>query len=390
MKQKWIFGLIVVLLVFSLACSLTNIIKGVEEASQQVQEVLEDDGEDAGGAAVEDAAVEDAAVEDAAAEDAAAEDAAAEDAGESGEYDPLAMEELDSYRLTVEFRFENADGTVEEQIIEVAHTREPAAEHTIMTGGMGEDPSESIEIIQVENQQWMRFGEEWIYSEVQEGEDDFLGDSMGFEELSEEDLAGAKYLGKDTVNGIRCRRYEFDETMAGFAGEIDEEVEEAHGEIWIAAESGLPAFMVRYEIEITNKVTDENPVEKFFVTMNVTDVNTDMVIEPPAEAEAETGTEAGAETSGAVGDVPIMANAQNKTVMGDIIVYEIESDFQAVVDFYAAEMVSMGWAKAGTVISMENMLMETWTKDGSSLQLNIIADEDSGMITVTIMIEPSE
>jgi len=367
MKRKWMVGLIIGLLVFSLGCSLTNILKGVEEASEKAQEVLE--------------VVDEAQGEDTSSD---AEEDSSEDTADAGEFDPNALDKLDSYRMTVEFRFENADGTTEEHTIEIAHTREPAAEHTIMSGMMGEEQSGDIEIIHIGSQQWMRMGEEWIYSEVQGSEEDFIGDSAGIEEFDMEDLADAKDLGKDTVNGIRCRHYELDEESAVFAkGVLDGEMEEAHGDIWIAEERGLPAYMVRYELEATSTATDENPLEKFFVTMNVTDVNTDITIEPPAGAEASAGTGG----TGDSGDIPVMENAQNKTVMGDIIVYETASDFQSVVDFYVTEMEAEGWTKSGTIMNMENMLMESWTKGARSLQLNIAGEEGSGTVAVTIMLE---
>lgn len=383
MNRKWMLGMIVVLVVFSMACSLTNILNNVDEVTEKAQEIAE---------SVEDITegLEDAAGD--AEEIAAAEEIAGAEEVTGDDFDPNGLDKLDSYRLTIEFRSENVDsGIVEETHMEIAYTRDPKAEHTIMTGGMGGGSVESVEIVQIENQQWMKFGTEWMYSEVAEGEEDFSSDAMAFEDISEADLAGAKDLGKDTVNGIRCRHYEFDETMAGFAADIEtEDVEEVYGEIWIAAEKGLPAFMVRYEVEMSNKATDDAPAEKMYVTMNVTDVNSDIVIEPPAEAEAATGTEAGEGTGDAVGDVPMMPDAQNQTIMGDIIFYDIESSFQAVVDFYAAEMESAGWTKEATTMSIENLLMETWSKDGNSLQLTITAEEGSDVVSVMIMKESNE
>lgn len=380
MKQKWILVFVVVLAI-SLGCSLTNIIKDVEKIGEQASEVAEEVSGDEGDQISEEA------------EDATGEDSSTE-AGEPSEFDPQALEKLDSYRITVEFRFEHADGTVEEQSIEIAHTREPNAEHIVMKGATGEEQIGEIETIQIENQQWTSLGEGWMYGEIQEGEE-LIGEALNVDEINEDDLGEARDLGLETVNGIRSRHYELDDEMAIFSAPNDHdemvgEIEEAHGDLWIAEEEGLPAFLVRYEVEVIGKASEDNPVEKFFVTMNVTDVNTDIVIEAPAEAEAETGTEAGAETSGAVGDIPIMENAQNKTVMGDIIVYETESDFQSVVDFYVAEMESTGWTKAATTINMDDLLMETWTKDGSSLQLNIAADENTGLVAVTIMKENGE
>jgi len=374
MKRKWIVGLLIGLLIFSLGCSLTNILQGVEEASEKAQEVLE---------VVEEIKGEDTNIDGEAEEDA-------EEDAEVGEFDSGALEELESYRMKIEFRFVNADGSDGVQTIEIAHTQESSAEHTVMSGMTDDDQSIDMEIIQIGSQQWMLWGEDWIYSEVQEGEEDFVSDASGIDEFDVEDLADAKYLGKETVNGITCRHYEFDEESAIFAeaGMVGD-VEEAHAEVWIANEKSLPSFIVRYEIEANGKATEESPIEKFFMTMNVTDVNTDIKIEPPTGAETS-GEDGGTGGDGSTGDVPVMENAQNKAVIGNIIFYEAATDFQSVVDFYAIEMESKGWTKSETIMSMENMLMESWTKGDRSVQLNIVADDDSGTVAVTIMEESGQ
>ncbi|RLD03189.1 MAG: hypothetical protein DRI56_12900 [Chloroflexota bacterium] len=358
MKRKWIALLIVTLLMSSLACSLTGILKGVEEVSEKAQEVV--------------AEVEDIAEES---EDFVG-DAADSESG-TGNFDPSALDELDSYRMTMVMRFEHDDGTTEENTLESAYTRNPSASHTIMTGMMGADDESKMEIIQIANEQWIQMGEDWIYSEVPEDEDSF-SNAMDFDELNEEALEHAKDLGKETINGIRCRHYLIDDEYYLLdAEDMVGEVEDGTMEIWIADEKNLPAFTVRIEYEVHGKGSDSDTIESFYMTMDVTDVNTNITIEPPTEAESG---------GGAPDDIPMLTDAHNKTVMDDVIFYETDNDFQFAVDFYATEMVNAGWSGPETVMSMDNMSMQNWTKGDRTAQVNIIGDDETGAVSITIML----
>ena len=366
MKRKWIVLLIAFLLTFSLACSLMGILEGVEKASEKAQEVASEAEEIAG---------EMNESEESSSNTEEGEENSGEDDIAPGDYDPNALDELNSYRMAMVFRFEDADGTTEEQTLEGSFTREPKASHTIMTGMMGGDEEGAIEIIQIGDEQWIKMGDEWIYSQTPAEEDDF-STLMDFDELNDEALSGAKDLGNEKVNGIRCRHYRVEDTafLLG-AVEMVGEMEEGQVDIWIANEKNLPPFAVRMEYEIRGKAEGEDTVESMYMTMDVTDINMDFTIEAPEGAEADGGVPE---------DIPLMADAKEKTVMAGVIFYETDSSFQAVKDFYANEMPSAGWNGPETIMSTDEMSMETWTKGDRAVQVSIVVDEDTGKVSVTI------
>lgn len=142
MKRQWIV-LIAALLMLSLGCSLFGG-KATEEPPSSAPTA----------AVVEKTTEAPAAGED---KPVANENEPADDEDAPLNFDANALEGLSSYRMDMTWSFTNADGSVEEFNIQEEATRSPAAQrYTMQSGG------ESIEFIQIEQTQWMRFGEEWM------------------------------------------------------------------------------------------------------------------------------------------------------------------------------------------------------------------------------------
>lgn len=384
MKRKYGFGLIVVLLIVALGCSLGGLVEGVQEAGEQAQELAEQAeelaGESGDGEATEEAIEEEATTEPES--EASPEETADEEAPpEPVELDPDALEGLDSYRSKIVVRTESVDGTVEEMTIEAAATRDPAAQHFIITGAMEEE--ERMEIIQIGNQQWIQFGEDWMQTEADEEDALDFEENLFFsmEDIDQETLDDAKYLGKETVNGIRTRHYLIEETMWDALVPEEGEVEEAKADVWVADEADLPAFIVRMVVEVTGEGTDESDFKSYSMSMEVMDINADIIIEPPE----------GAESGGLPEDIPVYPNQQNRTSMGGMLNFETEDDFDTVVDFYTSEMEAAGWSTVEEEnMSMETMVMQTWTKDDRSVELMISLDEETAVTSVTIILDEGE
>ena len=379
MKKRYLWLLVVVLVVLSLGCSLTEKAQEVgeqaEELVEQAQDLAEDAGESTEGSGGEGA-------------DGETGETGADSGGEGIDFDSADLEGLDSYHTIMIMRFELEDGTVEETRMEMFATREPAAHRMIMTGGLSADGG-SMEIIQIGDQQWIQMGEEWIQSQISEEDAGSFEDSLFFslEDVGGEMLEKAEYLGKETVNGISTRHYLMDkqwmemmEAVGGMTpGEIGE-IESAKMELWIADQGDLPAFAVRMENEVTGLMMEDEKITTYFMSVDVTDINKDMTIEPPAEATSD----------GLPDDIPAYPNATNQSTMMGMISFETVDDFDTVVDFYAVGLVSAGWSKAEGGMSMEGLVMDTWTKDARTLQLNITTDEDTGEVSVLMMIEGEE
>ncbi|HEY89589.1 MAG TPA: hypothetical protein G4N98_07640 [Thermoflexia bacterium] len=378
MKKQYLGWLLTVLVVLSLGCSLGSLTEKAQEVGEQAEELVEQAEDLAENA--------EKLTEGAGGEEEDAPEAES-DEGEI-ELDPAALEGLDSYRTIMIMRFEAEDGTIEETRMEMSATREPAAHRIVMAGGLSAD-GDSMEIIQIGNQQWMQMGGEWMQTQISDEDVSSFEENLPFspDDVQADMLEEAEYLGKETINGIRTRHYLLDkqllemmEATGGMApGEVGE-VESAKMELWIADQGDLPAFAVRMESEVEGLEMGDEKVAKYFMSWDVTDINADITIEPPAEA-----------TSGGLPeDIPAYPNATNQTTMMGMTSFEVGDDFETVVDFYAAELVSAGWSKAEGGMSMEGLVMDPWTKDERTLQLTISSDDDTGEVSVLIMIEGEE
>jgi len=87
------------------------------------------------------------------------------------------------------------------------YVAEPPSQHMVITSSgdaaMGEEESETFEIIQIEDRMWFQMEEDqWM----QAGQQEFLPNFLMSAEEFLRDLSGARRLWPDeTVNGIRCR-----------------------------------------------------------------------------------------------------------------------------------------------------------------------------------------
>ncbi len=380
MNRTWSWTLVAVLLVVALGCSLGGLVEGVQEVGEQAQELVEE-AEEMAEEMAEETADPDA---EAPAEDEPAEK---EELPESVALDPDALEGLDSYRYIMVVRSEMADGTVEEMIMDMAATRDPAAQHVSIIGVEGE--AGGMEIIQIGNQQWIKFGEEWMQTEVAEEDAfDFSQEDLPFsaDDIDAQALEDAKFVGKETMNGLPTRHYKMDtnvlETEVLGWESMVENLEDASMDVWIADKADLPAFAVRLIVDVTGSAPEEqtDAIVRVNMTMDVKDVNANFTIEPP-EAAA---------TGGLPEDIPVYPNRQNQTSMSGMLAFETEDDLATVVDFYTSEMESAGWSMEEGAMSTDTMEMQTWTKDTRSAQVMISKDEDAELTSVTVILQGEE
>jgi hypothetical protein len=383
MKRKLLL-LVGVLLVVSLACSALSF-GGKDEAQEapSADSAMDADAED--GEAVEDAPAADDAddVDDAGhAEDAEDVDGAdhteGDDVDDDLTYDSDGLDQLDSYRATISYEMTNADGIVQSFEFEQAATRDPAAQHLTMSSEEGD-----IEYIQIEDQMWIRFGEEWIQSSSDSaGTDDFGSILTGSADwMSDVDENDYEYLGKETVNGINTKHYQVTYS-AGWIGILDEvdgdgDIDSGVADVWIANERDLPEFMARYRIELEGTLGGKEG--SVTMAQDITEINEPVVIEAP-EGVAMGGLPEG---------VPVYPDATDVTSFGDMSTFTVSDEVETVSDFYTDALTSAGWEKGGEGFTMETMVSSTWLKDGDELSLTITADDD-GVVTVLVMVTPGE
>lgn len=283
------------------------------------------------------------------------------------------LQGLDSYRGHLIASFH---GTTEEETqswtleIEIEQVREPFAQHLIISGtGMGmtdAGQADHIESIQIGDQQYLILGEECISSSVSEGE------GMDTEFFKPDDLLEGlenahRVRPDETVNGILCRHYQFDEKSL-----LTSEIQSAKGDMWVAVDGD---YVVKYVLEAEGKDPTSGDEGQISWTYEIRDVNAPITIEPPASCG-----------STAESEFPIMSDAVNLTTMGGMLSYESESTFDDVLAFYQTEMEAAGWEDTGESFISEDMAMLTYVQGERKATVTLSTSEE-GKVSVFIMNE---
>jgi hypothetical protein len=409
--KRWIILIVAALMIFSLSCSLVSGGREGSDNGASVEATVERETEDASDedASDEDASDEDASDEDASGEDASNEDASNEDAsnedgsgasddgGSDDETDDAeestmeqesaelevetdALEQLQSYRTEMTWVVQYADGTVEEFTMQQAATQTPAATRFSIEAEDG-----SIEFIQVEDQVYVRFGDQWMQSssdEVSDMGDEFGGVLSGEDWIDEIEAEDYEYVGQETVNGLNTRHYnvQYDERWFNYFGDEEsiDDIDSGTAEIWIADEGDLPQFVVRLIVEMTGTLNGEEGTA--ILTINVVDVNQPFVIEVPETAAS----------GGLPDDIPLYPGAQEVTSLGTITIFKVEDDVETVNDYYESELENAGWSKTEDVSSSPAIMNTVWEKDDRTLDVTIAENEDEGNTNVMLTIETAE
>lgn len=180
-------------------------------------------------------------------------------------------------------------------------------------------------------------------------------------------IEDARYVGTETVNGVRAKHYTWKEGALAFWG-----FAEGKAETWVAIDGG---YVVKQKIEATGKdilMADSDEEGTTTWDWDVTEANGSFTIEPPAGCE-----------SSATG-IPVMADAAEKTTFGDMISYTSPSAYADVVAFYKAEMPKAGWEASGTPTEMEGFASLEFTKDGDTASVMISWDASAGKTSVIV------
>ncbi|MBN1248255.1 MAG: hypothetical protein JXC32_11395 [Anaerolineae bacterium] len=355
--------LVGLLLVFSLACSALSLGRNDEPP-------VEDDGPGAV-VTVEVQPDDDMADDDVLEDDE--QDAASDDDSEELSFDSGGLEALDSYRATLSYELTKADGTVETFYIEQAATRSPRAQRFMMSSADGD-----IEYIQIEDQMYIRFGDEWIQGSSDDMDESDFGSFLTTSDdwIAEIDDEDYEYIGKETVNGLATRHYRVNYS-AGWLDLLDEadadgDIDNGTADVWIADEAGLPEFIVRYRVQLEGTLEGDQGTAT--LSQDVTDVNQPITIEAP-EGVAMGGLPEG---------VPVYPGATDLTSFGTMTTFTAPEDLETVATFYEDAFTSAGWEKGEGGMEIEGMSSSTWTKDGEQLTLTITEDDD-GLVTVLVM-----
>ena len=277
------------------------------------------------------------------------------------------LDRLDSYRGHMRMVFESGEGSGEGEQwtieMDIEYVRDPFAQRFVIQGGgiagVGEGGLESV---QIGDQQYAVFGDQCVSTSAGEG------DAMDMEIFELDDVMGGlenarRVRPDETINGIRCRHYVFDETAITWTA-----LAHAEGEAWIAVDGD---YVVKYTMVADGKDPASQQEGHMEWEYELRDVNVPITIEPPAGCEA---TES---------DFPIMADATNMSTFGGMVTYESSSSFDEVLAFYQEQMPADEWSDMGDSFISSDTAMLGYTKDGQNVTITL-TDVD-GTVSVMIM-----
>lgn len=179
-------------------------------------------------------------------------------------------------------------------------------------------------------------------------------------------VSGAKYVGTETVNGVRAKHYKYDEKAASLAG-----IGRITGDIWIAVDGG---YVVRdsanWEGAAAMFATTAKASGKGTWTFDVLDVNKPLKIEPP-----ETCTKGNA-------DIPMLPDAVETMRMGPMVTYKTATKLADAVEFYKTAMAKAGWKLEGEPEISDEMAALQFVKENARAQITLMPE--SGKLQVMI------
>ena len=178
----------------------------------------------------------------------------------------------------------------------------------------------------------------------------------------------AKYVGAETVNGVKTKHYKYDEKGAALFGAA-----KVAGDMWVAVDGG---YVVKETVNVSgasglfglgSKAKGDGKW-----TWELTDIDKPLTIKAPEGC------------GGAAADIPLMSDASEKSMMGDIIIYKTASKVADVVAFYKKQMPAAGW-KAGDEPSVTDELATLeFTKNDQQASIMITVDKNKTQVMITV------
>ena len=258
--------------------------------------------------------------------------------------------------------------------------------------GDSQESIDSIEIYMVDNNTYMKLGDQWMT--LPRDED---SEMMTFDFSPDDILTGAediKKVGTEDVNGIKAVHYQFDniedyETL--FNGMLNDVVNpdeytvkldesQVKGDIWIAKDGQYPVkinWMMTLTFDITEKSSGKTSTAtlKSEMSTEIYDVNADITIEVPEEVAGKSGPAVpGFENE----PFPVPENTTLQGAFGGMFTYISQLPADQVTQFYNDTLTKMGWSKTG------DDMAATWSKGGNQFML-MIAPNDDGTTNITVL-----
>ena len=197
--------------------------------------------------------------------------------GGAGPVEWASLDELSSYRMVMQLSNQAPDGSwlpPDRTEMTVVNDPPPYSEHVIMTDAAG---TTLTELITIGDTMWSNVNGTWM---------EFPGGGVtgaapnaaaSLPEGLETDMT---LVGTETVNGVNCEHYTVDTTVS--LEEVAPGMGDVYvvGDVWIAAEAGIPRIAVRYDMVQTWDAGGDNE-SLMRMQVELFDINQPLVIEPP-------------------------------------------------------------------------------------------------------------
>jgi hypothetical protein len=184
-------------------------------------------------------------------------------------------------------------------------------------------------------------------------------------------LEGAKYVGRETVNGIPTKHYTYDKIAFTLLG-----ADSVSGEVWVADDGG---YMVKEVLTWEGGgglfASQTESKGKGTWTWELTDVNQPITIEPPEECLSPAGQ----------ADLPVLPDAQSRMQSPMGTQYASKTSVADAVKFYQAEMPAAGWQPGDEPTIMGEMAVLSYLKDDQKVSIMITGDGEGGSMVIVSM-----
>jgi hypothetical protein len=296
------------------------------------------------------------------------------------------LESLNSYRASFRFDWNGIKGdqpVTGYMAMRSAFVREPPAQELYFEGqgfeGDADQGLGQVSFIQVGDTAWFYESESDSWMQVPAGSLDFA-EGLFFqpEDLLEDfDVSkGRRNLLPEQVNGVQTHKYTFDENDFDLSDpSTGEQVTRAKGEVYVAVDGG---YVVRLVVDADFNY--ENPDELFEegnvkMTFDISDVNQPIIIEPPAEAEAQAGGR---------DDIPMLPDAEVDFASAELISYRTASSAEDTAGFYQEEMTKNGWTAEDDTMTFEGGAFLNYTKGNETASIIISSEENETSVLINV------
>ena len=286
------------------------------------------------------------------------------------------LDQLSSYRASWRAEWKSTDqGKTDQGTWDWVEefTSDPKARHMSMQTPDSSDPTKTsaFEMWQIGDTTYMKSGtDQECMSFSSEGAESEIQKGGGFSPSMLGSIQDAKYVGRDTVNGIPTKHYKYDSKtgMLTALGKVS-------GETWVATDGG---YVVKDSVKWTGGGglfglgASTTATGDGSWTWELSDVNKPIEIKPPEGCE------------GSQLDLPIMPDATEKSRFGDMTSYKSAGKPADVATFYKEELAAAGWKPEGEPTEMGEVVILNFAKDDQKLSVMITASDGATQVILTV------